>query len=155
MILMAGFSIACLFSGLAQNNLNIGAIFDEYGKSSGSILIELGKYVLGNHTRIRRYKSLVVPADSILLQRTHTAIADDSSDGQILFESRKNGEVEAAAYCLKKSEKETEYEYVLFALKSKKMTLIYVRGPFLAEQLDGELSKLKRLFIQVNNHLKV
>ena len=144
------FLLAC-FTLSAQNNLSIGTIFDEYGKKEGSILIELGKDVLGNRTQIKRYKSLVIPSDTAMSRITREAIANDVKDGQKLFESRKDGKTESVSYCLRKDTGTPEYEYILFADKSRQMTLIYVRGNFHPEALEKELHKLKDLFIQVNN----
>ncbi|MDR1527897.1 MAG: hypothetical protein LBS46_09570 [Dysgonamonadaceae bacterium] len=150
MMLTMGFLLAC-FSAGAQTNLNIGAIFDEYGKQKGSILIELGKDVLGNHTNIKRYKSLIMPSDTATLRMTEEAMARDIKDGRKLLESRKDGTLESASYCLTKDKKSPEYEYLLFSNQSNRMTLIYVKGNFAPNRLEDELYKLKNLFIKINN----
>ena len=149
-LLVAVFLLAC-FTVSAQKDLDIGTIFDEYGKREGSILIELGKDVLGNHTRIKRYKSLMIPLDTTMLRATKEAIRNDTKDGKTLFESRKDGEIESVSYCLKKDAKTPEYEYILYSNKSRKMTLIYVSGNFPPEALDRELRRLKDLLIKVDN----
>jgi hypothetical protein len=135
----------------AQKELNINEIFDQYGKQKGSVLIELGRDVLGSHTRIRRYKSLVIPSDTALVQATEAAIKADRADGRTLLESRKSGAIQFASYCLKKDTQSSQYEYILFSNHSRKMTLIYIRGPFPPDELGAELSLLKDLFIQINN----
>jgi hypothetical protein len=142
--------LSCL-SGNAQKNLNIETIFNDYGKKEGSILIELAKDVLGEHTRIRRYKSLGIPSDSAIIRVTIESIQKDLKDGRILMESKKNGNLEIGYYCLTKDDRAKEHEYILFTNKSKKMTLIYICGRFPPRNLDDELSKLKNLFIKVNN----
>jgi hypothetical protein len=139
------------FSASAQKDLNIENIFNDYGKQEGSILIELVKDVLGNHTKINRYKSLIAPSDSAIIHAALSAIRNDSKDGSILMESMKNGKIETGYYCLKKKEDSPEYEYILFTNKSKKMTLIYIKGLFSPDQLEIELDNLKNLFIKVNN----
>jgi hypothetical protein len=150
-MLITAFLLAHWTAG-AQANLNIDAIFDAYGKQGGSILIELGKDVLGSHTQIKRYKSLIIPSDTAMIRQTEEAIANDTKGGRTLMESRKGGTVETASYCLKKKDAKTpEYEYILFSGKSQKMTLIYVRGNFPPERLESELRRLKNLFIKVNN----
>jgi hypothetical protein len=135
----------------AQKNLNIEAIFNDYGKKEGSVLIELAKDVLGEHTRIKRYKSLIIPSDSAIIRTTMESIQKDLKDGRILMESRENGKVEVGYYCLTKEDDSNEYEYILFTHKLKKMTLIYISGRFSPRHLEDELSKLKKLFIKVNN----
>jgi hypothetical protein len=67
------------------------------------------------------------------------------------MESRKNGEIETGYYCLKKKEDSPDCEYILFTRKSRKMTLIYIKGHFPPAQLEKELDKLKNLFLKVNN----
>jgi hypothetical protein len=145
----------CLLFGClpcyAQKNLNIEAIFNDYGKKEGSVLIELAKDVLGEHTRIKRYKSLIIPSNSAVIRATMEAIQKDLKDGRILMESRVNGKVEVRYYCLTKESDSGEYEYILFTNKLKKMTLIYIRGKFPPHKLEEELGKLKNLFIKVNN----
>jgi hypothetical protein len=69
----------------------------------------------------------------------------------VLMESKKDGKVESATYALGKDSNSSAYEYILFTHKSKKMTLIYLKGNFSPEQLESELNKLKDLFIKVNN----
>ena len=149
-VLVTGFLLMC-FGASAQKDLNIGAIFDAYGKQEGSILIELGKDVLGNRTHIKRYKSLIIPSDTAMVRLTKEAINQDTQGGKKLFESRKDGKIEELSYCLKKDEQSLDYEYILFSNKSRKMTLIYVRGNFPPERLESELRRLKDLFIKVNN----
>ncbi|MDR2804692.1 MAG: hypothetical protein LBB85_03490 [Dysgonamonadaceae bacterium] len=145
-----GFLLVC-FTASAQKDLDIAAIFDEYGRQEGAILIELGKDVLGDHTRIKHYKSLIVPSDTAMVRMTEAAIDRDTQDGLKILESKKNGKIESISCCLKKDKKAPEYEYILYSCQSRKMTLIYVRGNFPPEELENELSKLKNLFIKVNN----
>ena len=149
-VLGLGFLLMC-FAASAQKDLNISSIFDEYGKQEGSILIELGKDVLGYRTHIKRYKSLMLPSDTVMVRVTKEAISQDAKEGRKLFESRKDGKIEELSYCLKKDGQTPDYEYILFSNKSRKMTLIYVRGNFPPERLDSELRRLKNLFIKVNN----
>lgn len=147
--LSAIFLFACLFAG-AQNNLNIETIFQDHGKQKGAILIELAKDVLGNHTQISRYKSLIFPADTGIINATTNAIQKDLKNGKILMENKKDGKIETGYYCLKKPDS-TDYEYILFTDNSRKITLIYLKGKFPPNQLENELNKLKDLFIKVNN----
>jgi hypothetical protein len=149
-IFLVGFLSACCFAH-AQKGLSIDTIFNDYGKREGSILIELAKDVLGHHTKINRYKSLILPANSGVVDSIIEAIRIDSKDGSILMESKKDGKIETGYYCLKKKDNSQDYEYILFTNKSKKMTLIYIKGNFPPNRLEDELDKLKDLFIKVNN----
>jgi hypothetical protein len=143
------FLLACTFAG-AQNDLNVETIFQNHGKQKGAVLIELAKDVLGGYTQISRYKSLILPSDTGIVRATIYAIEQDLKDGKILMETKKDGKIETGYYCLKKQES-TEHEYILFTDKSRKITLIYLRGQFPPSQLENELNKLKDLFIKVNN----
>ncbi|MDH8701274.1 hypothetical protein M2138_000615 [Dysgonomonadaceae bacterium PH5-43] len=135
----------------AQNDLNINSIFEEYGKQKGSILIELGKDVLGKHTKISRYKSLIMSLDKDAVKLTQEAILKDVEKGTIVVESQKDGNIETAYYYLPKKKDSDYYEYILYSNKSKKMTLIYLRGKFPPRDLEKEFNKLKNLLITVNN----
>jgi hypothetical protein len=150
LLFIIGFLLASLTAS-AQKDLNIETVFKTYGKQEGSVMIELAKDVLGDHTKINRYKSLIVPADSVTVKAMEEAIRKDVKDGKTLMESQKNGQIETATYCLKKKDKASDYEYILLSNTSKKITLIYVKGNFPPEELEREVGKLKRLFIRVNN----
>ena len=144
----------CLFIGVAANaqkNLAIETVFNDSGKQDGSILIELGKDVLGENTQITRYKSLIVTVDSETEKAIREAILKDTEGGAMLMESRRNGKVEKSYYCLKKDEKDSFYEYILFTAQGDKTTLIYIRGKFSPNRLQSEIENLKDLFIRINN----
>lgn len=135
----------------AQKGLEIDTIFDSYGKQEGSVLIELAKDVLGGHSAINFYKSLIMPSDTTIVKNAEKAIFQDIAGGGRMMESKKDGYIETGYYCLKKEEDAPEYEYILFKNKSEKMTLIYLKGNFPPQQLERELNRLKDLFIKVNN----
>lgn len=135
----------------AQQGLAIDSVFNEYGKKEGSILIELAKDVLGNHTRIAKYKSLIREDDAPAYDAILAAVEKDLANGVKLAETKKDGRIETGYYCLKKSADSPTYEYILFKNKRDKTTLVYVRGNFPPKELEKELSKLKDLFIKVNN----
>jgi len=148
-VLSAIFLLIYIFVG-AQNNLNVETIFQEHGKQKGAIFIELAKDVLSDHTQINRYKSLILPSDTGVVNATINAIQKDLKNGKILMENKRDGKIETGYYCLKRQDS-MDYEYILFTDKSLKMTLIYLKGAFPPNQLENELNKLKDLFIKVNN----
>ena len=143
------FLLTYVFAG-AQNDLNIETVFQDHGKQKGAILIELAKDVLSGHTQINRYKSLILPADTGIVNTAVKAIQEDLKNGKTLMENKKEGKIETGYYCLKRQDS-LDYEYILFTDKSQKMTLIYLKGEFPPSQLENELNKLKDLFIKVNN----
>jgi hypothetical protein len=139
------------FSATAQENLEIEKIFEDYGKRDGSILIELAKDVLGKHTKISKYKCLIIPYNTQIADACLVAISEDTKNGSAMLESKRNGKIETAYYCLSDDENNAEYEYILFNSRSKKITLIYVKGNFAPDKLEIQLDKLKDLFLKVNN----
>ena len=150
LIFLFGFLLTSLFVS-AQEDLNIETLFNDYGKKKGSILIELAKDVLGNHTKISHYKSLIFSPSQEVVKEVEGTILKDIEYGNKLMESKKDGKLEAAYYCLGKEANASFYEYILYNNKSGKITLIYVKGEFPPERLEKELGKLKDLFIKVNN----
>ncbi|MDR1984232.1 MAG: hypothetical protein LBQ28_05350 [Prevotellaceae bacterium] len=149
-IAISGFLLVFI-SASAQKNLNIKTVFENYGKQEGSVLIELAKDVLTHYTKISQYKSMIIPFDPKIADICTDAIAKDIINGNIMMESKKGGKTETAYYCLHKKENVSDYEYILFTNKNRKITLIYLSGNFEPEQLENELNKLKNLFIKVNN----
>ncbi len=136
---------------MAQKDLLVNKIFETYGKQKGAVLIELSTDILAGHTNMKVYKSLTIAADDPVVAATTAAIENDINSGSKLIETQKNGKIETGYYCLKKNENSSMYEYILYKEKSKKITLIYIRGTFPPNKLESELNKLKDLFIYVNN----
>ena len=152
-ILTISFLLSLFMSGnlAAQKNLQVEQIFETYGKQKGSVLIELSTDILAGHTNMKVYKSLTIAADDPVIAATTAAIENDIKGGLKLIETLKNGKTETGYYVLKKTNNSETYEYILYKEKSKKMTLIYIRGNFQPLKLEAELGKLKDLFIYVNN----
>jgi hypothetical protein len=151
-ILILSFLLSLFHGGstTAQTNLEVDKIFETYGKQKGAILIELSTDILAGHTQMKLYKSFTIASNDPLIAATTTAIENDIEGGMKLIETLKNGKIETGYYYLKRKNGSSMYEYILYKEKSKKMTLIYIRGSFSPQQLEIELSKLKSLFIYVN-----
>ena len=135
----------------AQEPPEIEQIFEQYGKQQGSVLVELSTDVLGSHTKMTYYKSLITAYDPKIQNTFLQAIEKYMAAGTKLMESQKDGQIETGYYFLGREGKNQEYEYILYKNKSGKITLIFVRGKFPPSQLEKELDKLKDLFIYVNN----
>ncbi|MDR2139429.1 MAG: hypothetical protein LBP50_07770 [Tannerella sp.] len=154
-IILSGFMLV-LSTGRAQQKLSVDTLFNEYGLLHGSVMITLGKDVLGNHTLIDEYKCLMMQAESEPAQRIETAIRRDyerrerSGKGTVIKEIRRNGHLRNASYALGKDRVSSVAEYILYSRHDNKITLVYLSGSFPAGQLDGELNKLKNLFIKIN-----
>ena len=148
-IIIAIFQSVAL-TAYAQDHLKIKEVFDKYGKQKGSVLVQLSTDILSQgNCRISVYKSLVMDEDAPKTQFTTQSIEVDIKKGSKISETNKNGKLELATYTLKVNNKSNEY--ILYKNKSKKITLVYLKGDFPPQQLDSELNKLKDLFIYVNN----
>ena len=135
----------------AQEPPEIEQIFEQYGKQQGSVLVELSTDVLGSHTKMTYYKSLITAYDPKIQNAFQQVINQFMVTGTKLIEAQKDGQIETGYYFLGKEGNNQEYEYILYKNKSRKITLIYARGKFPPQQLEKELDKLKDLFIYVNN----
>ncbi len=144
--------ILCLFavSIAARDKLKTDKIFEKYGMLDGSVLVELSTDVLAKNTKISFYKSMIMPEEKEAVQEIMTAIEEDTKEGLKIMESAKNGKVETGYYYLTPEKDRKTKEYILYKNKSKKITLIYLKGDFKPDRLEEELDKLKDLFIYVN-----
>ncbi|MDR2385756.1 MAG: hypothetical protein LBD80_08905 [Tannerella sp.] len=155
-VLLFGFMLVISSAG-AQKGLSVDTLFNDYGRSHGSVLINLGKDVLGEHTQIDRYKCLVINAETNLALRIEKAIRHDFvkrgcyGNGIIIKEIHKNGHLSNASYALGKDNISVVTEYILYSRNNDKITLVYLSGRFTSRQLNSELDKLKNLFIKVYN----
>jgi hypothetical protein len=145
-IVVSGFVFACICAEAQIGSVK--DIFQNYGKRKGSTFIDLGKAVLGSHTKICRYKSLIFPADTALVNVIANEIR--ANYRETLMESMKDGQFETGYYYMK-NPNSSEYAYILFTNKSQIITLVYIVGTFPPDKLNNELDKLKDLFITVNN----
>ncbi len=136
---------------LSQESLAIEKIFNMYGKKRGAVLIELSTDVLEGHTRISFYKSMITELSDFAQQEVIQAINDDMQGGKKVMETVKDGEVESGYYYLKREPYAPLHEYILYKVKGKTVTLIYIQCDFVPSELKRELDKLKDLFIYVND----
>jgi len=141
----------------AQSGLSVDSVFNEYGRRQGSALLDLNKDVLGGHTRIERYKCLIIKANDIAANDIRKALATDResrskhTNAVTIKEITENGTLQNASYCLGNEAESSVTEYLLYSVSKGRITLVYLTGRFQPRELNGELSKLKDLFIKVNN----
>jgi hypothetical protein len=141
----------------AQTGLSVDTLFNDCGRLQGSVLIDLAGDVLGSHTRIDRYKCLIIDTESVAVKRIENAVRRDFDsrahygNGVIIKEIRENGQLRNATYALGTDKASPVSEYILYSRHNDKITLVYLSGVFEAGQLNGELDKLKNLFIKINN----
>jgi hypothetical protein len=149
--------LLCALNLSAQQGLSVDSIFNDYGKQHGSVLLNLGKDVLGGNSNIERYKCLIIKDKKEAATKIRQAVKDDYDrrsvyrNGIIFKEITENGTLRNASYCLGARPPVRTREYLLFSVANDKITLIYLTGRFRPGDLNKELSKLKDLFIKVNN----
>jgi hypothetical protein len=140
----------------AQETLSIDTLFGKYGKTKGATMLNLTKDVLGDDSRVVRYKCLIINNNDLLL----SDIAEDAmkkdynrrkelGNQNVIRESTVDGRLQTVYYLLAREPDSPFYEYILYSNKNRKITLIYIKGRFPEEQLDYELSLLKNLFIKI------
>lgn len=148
-ILYIGMILFFAFNAEAQKHLKINDVFKEYGMKDGSILVELSTDVLSGNSNISFYKSLVMTTNDLRTNDCVSALNEDIKKGTKLIESKKNGNLETGYYVVGRDK--NVYEYILYKNKSKKLTLVYLKGNFPPDELEEELSGLKDLFLYINN----
>lgn len=148
-ILLCVFQMASL-SLMSQEHLKIKDIFDKYGKKEGSILVQLSSDVLSQGSNMTFYKSLIINQNKQVETEILEAVKADINNKIILSEVKKSGMIESGSYYLGNNSSPIS-EFILYKNKAGKITLVYLKGNFPPDRLDGELKKLKDLFIYVNN----
>lgn len=148
-ILLCIFQVASI-SLMSQEHLKIKNIFDKYGKTEGSILVQLSSDVLSQGSSLTFYKSLIINQNKQVETEILDAVKIDISNKIIVSEAKKNGMIESGSYYLGNNSSPTS-EFILYKNKGGKITLVYLKGNFPSDRLDEELKKLKDLFIYVNN----
>ena len=133
----------------AQEYLHIKNAFDKYAKEKGAVFVQLSKDILSKgDTRIRFYKSMIISDNRQKADWILNLIEADRTEPDDLRKSSSGNKI-TTLICQIKSGKTRENEYILYKNIDKKVSLVYIRGDFLPEELDQELNKLKDLFIYV------
>ena len=151
------FFLLSAFSVGAQQNLSIDTIFNEYGKQKGSVLINLGKDVLAENTKIERYKCLMISAPPEIEKKIAESVGRDFQREEekenvlLLKEIQQDGAAKTLYFVFDTQNETAEREYILYNVKDDKITLIYMKGKFPVLEWKDELDKLKNLFIKLNN----
>jgi len=154
------FAINLLFVSLlcnAQTGLSVDSIFSDYGKRQGSVFLDISKDILGEHTRIERFKCLRLKQDNEAASAIVDAVKNDYESSKrfdnalVIKEMTENGVLKNATYCLGKADETPVGVYLLYSVNNGNIMLVYLTGRFKPSELNNELNKLKDLFIKVNN----
>ena len=138
-ILKNGFIL--LFTGVlfftngakAAEKLCVLSIFDKYGYKKGVTMLEASEDLLKQY-KIKQFKSIIFEDGTKALPEIRSCIEKDKANAVKIKEIVHDGVVTSGYYHLKTEKKETN-RYLIFKVKEKKVTLIYVEGNLTTEEL--------------------
>lgn len=139
--------------------LSIDTVFNEQGRRKGSVMLDIGQDILGEHTRISRYKCLIINKKEANIDMIEAAIKRDCADGVRLKEMHshrlkemRRDDVYSVTYSLATKDASPLHSYILYTRTREIITIALITGSFAPSQLDSELEKLKKIFIKVNKN---
>lgn len=144
--------IYCTLRLLAQDQIEIKAVFEKYAKTDGVVYVQLSHDILSQGSNLSLYKSMLIKkATEEQENEISGALLSNNKEWKALSSVTKNGNIESATYHVGKDKTRKLNTYLLLKNKNKKLTILYIEGSFAPNQLEHELKKLKDLFIYVNN----
>jgi len=127
----------------AQQDLQIGKVFDQYGKKKGVVMVQLTKEMLQGYN-FSLFKSIVIKNDSVAAAFTRKCIAKDQEGAKKIKQVLQNGEV--SSIILQLAPRGDENRLILYneSLDEKKeLTLIYIESTMDAEKIITMILKKK------------
>jgi len=120
-------------SAKATEKLCVLSIFDKYGHAKGVTMLEASKDLLKQY-KISQFKSIIFEDGTKALPEIRSCIEKDKANALKIKEIVQDGVVTSGYYRLKTEKPETN-RYLIFKVKEKKVTLIYVEGNLTTEEL--------------------
>jgi len=127
----------------AQQDLQIGKVFDQYGKKKGVVMVQLTKEMLQGYN-FSLFKSIVIKNDSVAAAFTRECIAKDQEGAKKIKQVVQNGEV--SSIILQLAPRGDENRLILYneSLDEKKeLTLIYIESEMDVEKIMTMILKKK------------
>lgn len=125
----------------AQEQLNINAVFEKYGKQKGSTMVVLSGKALHNY-KLDKYRSITLHYDRAILDEIQLCLENDKRQAHQIKEVINNGIITSGYYQLPDAERATN-RYILFKIGDDgTATLIYMEGG------DDSEALVNRLFIK-------
>lgn len=127
----------------AQQDLQIGKVFDQYGKKKGVVMVQLTKEMLQTYD-FSFFKSIVIKNDSTAINFTRKCIAIDQEGAKKVKQLVQNGET--TSIVLQLVPRGDENRLILYneSLDEKKeMTLIYIESKMDVEKIMTMILKKK------------
>ena len=122
----------------AQEGLQIGAIFEKYGKQKGSTMVVLSSKALHNY-RLDLYKGITLKYNEKMLDEIQHYLELDKKQARQIKEVISNGIITSGYYQLTDEESPLN-RYILFKMGDDgTATLIYMEGGKESEELINKL----------------
>ena len=128
----------------AQQDLQIGKVFDQYGKKKGVVMVQLTKEMLQDYN-FSFFKSIVIKNDSAAVGFVRECIARDQEGAKKIKQIVQNGKV--TSIVLELAPKEKDNRLILFNESrddNKEITLIYIESPMDVEKIMTMILKKKQ-----------
>jgi len=127
----------------AQQDLQIGKVFDQYGKKKGVVMVQLTKEMLQGYN-FSLFKSIVIKNDSAAAAFTRECIAKDQEGAKKIKQVVQNGEV--SSIILQLAPRGDENRLILYnesPNEKKELTLIYIESKMDVEEIMTMILKKK------------
>ena len=127
----------------AQQDLQIGKVFDQYGKKKGVVMVQLTKEMLQGYN-FSLFKSIVIKNDSAAAAFTRECIAKDQEGAKKIKQVVQNGEI--SSIILQLAPRGDENRLILYNEsqdKKKELTLIYIESKMDVEEIMTMILKKK------------
>lgn len=125
-------------ASIAQENLNIKSVFENYGKKRGATMVVMNKEALQNY-KLDAFRSITMKYDVPFSEDVQNAIVKDKKSAYKIKEVVTNGFIASGYYQLPAINNRL-YRYILFKINSDgKATLIYMEGGKDSESLVNTL----------------
>jgi len=127
----------------AQQDLQIGKVFDQYGKKKGVVMVQLTKEMLQGYN-FSLFKSIVIKNDSVAAAFTRECIAKDQEGAKKIKQVLQNGEV--SSIILQLAPRGDENRLILYNEspdEKKELTLIYIESKMDVEKIMTMILKKK------------
>jgi hypothetical protein len=128
---------------IAQQDLQISKVFDQYGKKRGAVMVQLTKEMLQAYD-FSLFKSIVIKNDSAAVDFARKCIAADQEGAKKIKQVVQNGAV--TSIILQLAPREDENRMILYneSLDEKReITLIYIESKMDVEKIMTMVLKKK------------
>ena len=127
----------------AQQDLQIGKVFDQYGKKKGVVMVQLTREMMQEYD-FSLFKSIVIKNNPAAVDFTRECIAKDQEGAKKIKQIVQNGEI--TSIVLQLAPRGNENRLILYnetVEEKKEITLIYIESRMDAEKIMTMILKKK------------